>query len=126
MAGTIVETDSNTRVIRKYVIAWTCTAGGVVSEATNVILSGVIERVNFVPDAIDVPTDQYTLTLADADGIDVLIGVGAQGLSSTTASTTIPLIAGNKIAIDDVLTLAVAGAGNAKKGTVSIYLSRKV
>lgn len=126
MAGTIVENDSNTRAIRKYVVSWTCTAGGVVSETTNVILSGLIERVNFVPDAVDVPTDLYTLTLSDADGIDVLQGVGAQGLSSTTASTMIPLISGNKIAIDDVLTIAVAAAGNAKKGTVSIYLSRKV
>lgn len=126
MAGTLTYSDSNVRVIRKYVINWTSSAGGAADGDADVALSGIIERVNFVPSGVDVPTDLYTMTLVDEDGIDVLQGIGAAGLSNTTATTAIPLIGGSKIAIDDVLTLTVSGAGNAKKGLVTIYLSRKV
>lgn len=126
MAGTLAFVDSNTRVVRKYVINWTSDAAGAADGDSEIALSGVIERINFVPSIIDVPTNGYTMTLVDEDGIDVLQGLGLAGLSDVTVYTAVPLIAGNKVVVDDVLTMTVAGAGNVKKGLVTIYLSRKV
>lgn len=126
MAGTVTPTDSNIRVIRKYTLNWISDAAGDVTYTTDVILSGVIERVNFVPDAVDVPTDLYTVTLTDSDGIDVLQAIGSAGLSSTVASTAIPLISDRPVVVDDALNLVVDAAGNVKKGKISLYFSRKV
>lgn len=123
MAGTIVLSDSATNIIRKYTINWTSSVGGA-ADGTTVVLSGAIERVNFVPDGTDVPTNGYTVTLTDTDGIDVLQGIGALGLSDTVATTAIPMISNNKIVINDALTVTIAGAGNAKKGKISLYISK--
>lgn len=121
MALTII--DSATNVIRKVSLDWTSAVDGTVTGNTPT-LSGVIERVNFVPDGTNVPTNGYTVVLTDSDGIDVLQGIGNAGLSDITATTAIPQISGNKVVINDILSLTIAGAGNAKKGKISLYLGR--
>ena len=116
--------DSNTQTIRKYTISWTSDASGNAT-ANTIVLSGSIARINFVPGSGDTqPTDLYDLTLKDSDGIDILLGSGAD-LSNTIATTIIPLISSNKIVINEKLAIAVSNAGNAKTGTVTLYINRE-
>lgn len=124
--GAIVETISKTRTMRSIALDWTCSAGGAVSGIPSSALSGVIERVAFVPGAGGVePSDDYDVTLLDEDGLDVLAGKGGN-LAQATASQAVPLIGdgtttNQKVAIDGQLTLTVANAGNAKQGRVKLY-----
>jgi hypothetical protein len=135
-AGSIVETaqllfDQVRRPVRWYSLAWTSDASGNVSGIPTVnVISGSIERVVFVPGTGGVePTDLYDVTLLDSHGIDVLAGQGAN-LSQSSASHIkpgVPMKDGTTtstapIAVDEVLTLAVSAAGNAKSGTVILYV----
>ena len=116
--------DSNTQTIRKYTISWTSDASGDAT-ANTIVLSGSIARVNFVPGSgATQPSNLYDITLKDSDGIDILLGAGAD-LSNVTSVTTIPLISSNKIVINEKLAIAVSNAGNAKTGTVTIYINRE-
>lgn len=125
MAGSIVITRQQTspQVVR---LVWTSDASGVVS-GTTVHVEGVIERVVFVPGAGGVqPTDAYDLLLNDADGVDVLAGKGAN-LSQTNKTQVCPFIGDgtttNKpVAVAGTLELVAANAGNAKSGTVVLYV----
>lgn len=124
MAGTLTSTDSNTQIIRKYTINWLSDASGDCNGNT-IALSGTIERINFVPgSAGNQPTDLYTVTVKDNENIDILLGYGAAGLSNVDATTMIPIISNHKVVINEKLAITVAGAGNAKTGTIAIYLSR--
>lgn len=124
MAGTITFSNSDTRAIQKYTISWTSDASGDATSNT-VVLSGSVARINFVPGSgATQPTDLYDITLKDSDGIDILLGSGAD-LSNTIATTMIPLISSNRIVINEKLAIAVSNSGNAKTGTITIYLNRE-
>lgn len=124
--GTTTITYSGTRP-RKVSLAWTCSAGGAVSGTPTVQVRGEIVRVTFIPGtAGNQPTDQYDVTLLDTSGVDVLAGLGAN-LSNAAASHACPLIGNGvttnqRMAVNDTLELQVANAGNAKRGTVCVYL----
>jgi len=127
VAGTVTITYSETRTVKKVTFDWTSDAAGDAT-ADSKALSGQILRVCFVPDSGGTqPTDLYDVVLNDADGLDVLQGLGAN-LSNTTASNVVPIVtdgtAGNAapVAIDGVLSLSVSNAGNAKGGKVILYL----
>lgn len=118
------------RYSTKVVVSWTSDGSGAASEAIRRVV-GDIRRVTFVPGSGGTqPTNSYDVTLTDEHGIDVLAGQGAN-LSNTTAthvSPGVPLKDGTTthvapVFIDGTLTLAVANAGNAKTGTVTIYMS---
>lgn len=136
--GSIIETRQEIftarRPVRTCTLAWTCSAGGVVSGIpTSVgieggVISGEILRVVFIPAAAPNAPTAYGATLTDAAGIDILDGLGTS-LSATVASqlkpgcpfkdgtttTTAPIF------VDEVLTLGITGAGVTKQGTVVIY-----
>jgi len=124
MAGSIAVTTSDLRGSTKYSVLWTSDASGVVSANTFAVRDGLLKLVKFIPGAGGVqPTDQYDMTITDADGIDVLAATGAN-LSNATATATCPNVgtyhkrfieAGN-------LTPVLANAGNAKQGTVVLVI----
>ncbi len=121
MAGTVTRTtqdlDRRRQAIR---LAWTSTSGGDVSAHSFTPKRGRLVQVKFVPGASSVqPSADYDVTLVDSDGADLLQGEGAD-LSNSAASfvtfaTPVQLPGG---AID----LVVANAGNAKQGTVVLWV----
>jgi hypothetical protein len=107
--------------VTKYAIAWVSTAGGAVS-ANTFSVKGRVLQVKVLPDSGGTqPTDLYDLTIVDADSVDVINGAGAN-LSNAT---------GKYIQLDPPLILdgttldvVIANAGNAKGGTVEIFVGR--
>lgn len=121
MAGSITATAADIGgSITKYTIVWTSDASGNVSANTVAVRRGRLLQAKFAPGAGgSQPTDLYDVTVADGDGVDVLAGAGAN-LSNANASIVAPtapllLDAGN-------LTPTVVNAGNAKSGTIALYV----
>lgn len=124
--GSIVETPY-TGSIKRVDLVWTSSAGGAVSGIPSGAVNGLLLAVIFKPGAGGVqPTDAYDVTLLDVDGFDVLAGLGAN-LSNATATRIVPLIGDGTTTnqpgpVGQTLELQVANAGNAKSGTVSLFV----
>lgn len=108
-----------------YTIAWTSNASGAVSGNSFPVLLGEIKQVKFVPASGGTqPTDLYDVTLVDADGLDVLNGMGANlsnaspALITSLGVWTAAPAASSPVTFD----LVVANAGNAKSGTVYLMV----
>ncbi|MEN6375532.1 MAG: hypothetical protein ABFD75_12260 [Smithella sp.] len=71
------------------------------------------------------PTDDYDITITDANGVDVMGGALANRDTANTEQA-LPLMGtfGGPRPIATALTLNVTNAGNSKIGSVIIYLSR--
>ncbi len=124
MAGTLTVTRSSVRYgVTKYALAWTSTAGGAVSGNAFAVVAGELMMVKFVPGSGGTqPTDLYDVTLVDTDSVDVIGGVGAN-LRNTVSSFATPLFSGPYFHdASQNLDLVVANAGNAKTGTVYLWL----
>lgn len=120
MAGTVVTTEETIGTIKKVKFAWTSSAGGAADATTTGVYSGEIIRLVTVPGAGgDQPTNLYDVAVNDADGNDVLMGAGA---NRSNASTEQVLGTSLGCVANDALTLAVTNAGNAKTGTVILYI----
>lgn len=122
MAGSITTTTSDLGSgITKYSIAWLSDASGVVSVSTVAVRRGRLAQIKYIPDAGGTqPTDLYDLTCLDANNVDVLAGDGAN-LSNANSKITVPtapilLEAGNLVPTN-------ANAGNAKGGTLILYVA---
>ena len=137
--GSIVETWQDTvnrvaRPIRTVSIAWTSDASGAVTQPLaggkqSGYVSGLIQRVVFIPSGTAQPSLNYSVTLKDSSGIDVLAGQGASlsNVNTTHVKPGVPIKDGTttstaEIAVDDILTLGVTAAGATKQGTVLLYL----
>lgn len=116
--------------IRKYSLAWVSDSLGAVSGTLTEVISGVIVKAVFIPDSGGTqPTNLYDVTLLDENGLDVLAGRGAN-LSNSASSATAPGLAVTDgtttgivpVPIDDQLELRVANGGNAKGGSVVLYV----
>lgn len=121
MAGMVVTTTEITQPsVKKIIFAWTSDdAAGTATKTTDNVFAGKLIHFVTIPDAVAAPTDNYDITITDADGTDVLIGAGANRDTANTeqvASDLLGAVAGSK------LTLNVAAAGNAKEGTVILYI----
>jgi hypothetical protein len=123
-AGTLTCTAADEgRSHVRYSCAWTSTAGGAVSGNGFAVSGGWLESVRFAP-GTTTPTDLYDVTITHSDGSfstgDLLAGTGAD-LSNTTAKllTFDPLIWHDGRGTFDIV---VANAGNAKTGTVVLYV----
>lgn len=118
MAGTVVLTKDQQGPLTKYTLAWTSSAGGAVS-GNPFAVHGTLAQVRVVPNTgATQPSDQYDMTLVDANSIDVLDGEGAN-LSNSTGDIFLcdPLIF-----VDTSLDLVIAAAGSAKTGTVEVWV----
>ncbi len=120
-AQVVTKTETRHTSVKRIYWDWLCTDLGVVTSATTNGYDGVLERAIFVPDAAGTqPTNAYDVTITDADGVDVLAGLGADLSNSATVvkkhSDGLGAVAGS------VLTLNISNAGNAKGGITILYL----
>lgn len=98
---------------------WTCSDTGAGSKATSSSYFGqVLALVTDPGNGGAAPTDNYDITITDADSYDVLQGAGAD---RDTANTETAVPAAVSVGFG-VLTLTLANAGNAKSGTATLYI----
>jgi len=139
MAGTMISTFSKAGAEQdvlpqngtiKIVLAWTSNSSGAVDQTTARFITGILDRVVFVPGGGgSQPTDAYDVTLLDPYGIDVLSGQGAN-LSNALTTEKTPLMSGTDgtttavipRVLSDQLELIIVNAGNAKSGTIVLYV----
>lgn len=119
--GTNTITEETLGSVKKIKFVWVCDASGVVSGTlTANAYNGAIERLVTVPaGGGSAPTDNYDITILDEDSTDVLLGAGVDRDTANTeqvARTSLGVVA------NDTLELRIANAGNAKGGTVYLYL----
>jgi hypothetical protein len=121
MAGTVTNEEITTTSVKKITFTWTSSAGGAADGVTAQKYTGEIVRAVQVPDGGGTqPTDLYDVTVTDADGADVLHGLGAN--ISNAAATNKATKDGLGAVVNSLLTLAVTNAGNAKGGKTILYL----
>lgn len=120
MAGTVTVTERTHTSVKKITWDWLSDASGNADLVTTAAYDGVIQRLVTVPDGGGTqPTDLYDLTITDGDGLDVLLGAGANRSNASTqqvASSSLGVVAG------DTLTLNISNAGNAKGGVTHLYI----
>lgn len=126
MAGTTCTfTEEFEFGIRKIKLSWLSDdAAGTVAGTVGAIpekVQGLIQRVVTVPGS-PAPTDLYDIVLNDANGADVMNGALAN--RSTSAVENIN-VAGQGIRVSDFLTMVIANAGNAKRGSLILYVQNR-
>jgi len=122
VVGTVTATEVVYGSVKKIVFAWTSgqgAYGGTASGTTTSSYDGEILGLTTIPSGAAAPTDNYDLTLTDAGGHDVLLGAGAD---RDTADTEHVARASLAAVAASPLTLAVTNAGEAKAGTVVVYI----
>jgi hypothetical protein len=118
-AGTVTATEVTYASVKKVTFDWLSTSLGVAEKTTTNVFDGQLLGVLFIPDTGDTaPTDQYDVTLADADSRDLLFGQGANlsGTLSVAVLSSLGQVSKQK------LTCAVAGAGDSNGGIVVAYV----
>lgn len=125
--GTCTVTEETHGTIKKIKFEWTSgTAAapaqdGGCTKATTYAYSGQLISVAQLPNlSTTQPSNAYDVTVTDADGVDILGGLGAD--LSNAANTWKETCDGLGAVANDVLTLNVANAGSAKTGTTILYL----
>lgn len=122
---TVTRTDVGASIVR-YTLAWTCDASGAVSGQQLNIRSGHIAFVKFVPGAGgSQPTDLYDAQLQDGNDVD-LLNDGTTAAGSNLSNATSKILALWPPPYYDAsasLELVISNAGNAKTGTVYIYVA---
>lgn len=117
MAGTVTVEESHFLGVSKIKWSWTSAVGGAADLITPHSYYGEVLALVTNPGAT-APTDDYDITITDADGYDVMQGAGADR-DTTNTETAVP--ASTSIAFGQ-LTLNVAAAGDAKVGTATLYI----
>jgi len=127
--GTLTQSKAVQGPVVKTIFAWTSgTNNNSVAGTGSVYVRGELLRVVFVPNATTGPSADYTATVKDESGIDLLGGQGA-GVASNVTTTIRPGIAivGYAVtnlaafAINDLLTVAVTNCGNSTSGQIILY-----
>lgn len=125
-AGTVTVTTADVGGgVTRYTIAWVSDALGAVSGNTIAIKPGVIVAVKFTPDAAATqPTDLYDVTFEDPDDVDLLMGVGANLSNANATRVKPPVNTSDEVYFDGSASceLVVSNAGNAKGGTVYLFV----
>lgn len=96
---------------------WTSATDGTASGTTSMTYTGKIRRVVTDPGGT-APTDDYDITITDADGYDVL---DSNGINRDTAATEVVAVTG--ILVGSTLTLNVSNAGAEKVGVTIAYVT---
>jgi hypothetical protein len=111
---------------------WTSDAAGAASGTTNAIIGELIKGVTN-PDGTDAPTDNYDITLADEDGLNILAGCSDDLADRDTANTESILFlitdGSAPIAMHPVvagaITVTVAAAGDTKSGVLDLWYRKR-
>ena len=120
-AGTVVITEETYGTIKKIKFSWTSGDGaedGTASGQTTHAYSGKILGLATDPGS-PAPTALYDITVTDEDGMDVLMGGGADRSATVTEyvlSSSLGAVANDK------LTINVSAAGTNKKGIAYLYI----
>ena len=121
MAGTVAKSEITHRSLKKIVFDWTSSAGGAADATTDEYYTGRIVYAAQIPEAAGTqPTDQYDVTVVDADGVDVLAGLGAN--LGNAANTYKADSDGLGAVVESQLTLAVTNAGDTKGGKTILFI----
>lgn len=124
MAGSTTTTHYTLGHVRKVVVDWVAdAAAATVPDTILPRIEGRLAELTTDPGAT-APTDNYDITLIDADGVDRLQGVGANRDTATTETAPV-VYSGSTIhppvSLADVLTLKIAGnAVNSATGRVTM------
>src|SRR5574343_825400 len=111
-------TEDTTGGLQKIKWTWTCSSAGSYSEASTKRYNGSVQMLITIP--TDGPTDDYDITITDGDSVDVLAGQGAD--RDTTTTEYKKATDGLGFVKSSLLTLNVSNAGDAKSGTVILYI----
>lgn len=120
MAGMVVTTSElRTGTVKKVTFDWLSddTLGTATGSTTHPYDGKIITLVTDPGTAA--PTDNYDVTVTDADGHDVLVGAGA---NRDTANTELVGEASLGAVANSALTVNISNAGNAKDGEVILYI----
>jgi hypothetical protein len=121
MAMSVTTAERTNGSIKVAAFVWVSAADGTATGATTKAFDGQVLELITNPSAT-APTDNYDITVTDADGYDVLNGQGANRDTANTElvvhSDTTPL----GVVSGSVLTLNVAAAGNTKGGDVLVKI----
>jgi len=108
-----------------YTIAWT-SGSGTVSDHPFTVHRGMIAQVTFIPGSGGTqPTDLYDVTLVDANGTDLLNGLGADRSNTPSGTASSPNVITELnilLKTGTTLDLVVANAGTSKTGTVYVWV----
>lgn len=124
MAGSSVTfTEVTHSIVKKIKAVWISDdAAGTASGGTSGVYNGRFIGLITVPSAVGglVPSDNYTITITDSDGIDLLLGAATGNRDQTnTEFINEASMAG---AAATTLTFAVSGAGNSKSGIIYLLV----
>jgi len=121
MAGSSMTfTEITFATVKKIKAVWVSdNATGAVSGTTDQTYSGRFIGLITDPGAT-APSDNYTLTITDSDGVDLLLG-SATG-NRDTADTEFIKEADMAGVAASKLTFSISGAGNSKEGTVYLLI----
>jgi len=119
MAGTCTVTRDDKGIVAKWQGDWVADGAGDATQTMN--LCGELNRFVTVPSDILVPLDNYNVTLLDANGMDVLQGLGLLR-DQTNIEQDLPNLNGVPISVEGVHTLTVDTAGDSNAGQFTIYL----
>ena len=126
--STVYSSEGNTN-LSTLTFAWTSDATGDVISTTSTTITDQIAGKYVVmavtsPDTT-APTASYDITITDANNADIMGGKLADR-SATLSEQVSPYIGAlyGKRPVSGALTLNVSNAGDAKSGTVILYLSR--
>lgn len=120
MVMSVTITPKTYSSVRKVIFVWVSATDGTATATTTPGFDGEIIGLTTIPaGGGSAPTDNYDVTLLDADGHDVLLGAGADRDTANTEHVTRASLAG---VADSKLTLNIANAGSTKGGTVIVYI----
>jgi hypothetical protein len=121
--GTVTVTEERIGAVKKIKFDWLSENGGgdagKASKTTTYAYNGEVIRLVTDPGSVT-PTDNYTVTVTDEDGNDILMGAAVANRDE--ANTEQVLASSLGCVANDKLTLNVSGAGNAKTGSVILYI----
>lgn len=121
--GTVTITETTFPSIKKIKIVWLSAADGQASKTTTEPYTGQIIGAVFVPNTDDTaPTNAYDITITNEDGQDILHGMGADLAVPIVGTGRIDPVDLLGVVVMSKLSLNVTNAGNAKGGTVYLFI----
>ena len=122
--GTVTVTEETFNSVKKIKFAWASEDGGAnggkaTKTTTNTYTGEIIRLVTIPGGGANAPSVDYDVAVNDEDSTDVLMGGGANRHTSNTEQV---LASSLGCVANDKLSLSITNAGNAKTGTVIMYI----
>jgi hypothetical protein len=118
MAMSVDISESIHGTVKEIVFTWVSAADGSATGTTTNAYDGKVELVTTDPHAT-APTDNYDITLTDANGVDVLAGAGANRDTANTEQAVASVLG---VVASSKLTLNITNAGDTKQGVTIVHI----